>query len=100
MAEIDAAEAHDAPDQRGDPATRHRRLPRGHRAKSWRPHNLGVALLQPLKLAGSAGYYCGGLNDGATIEIKGSAGWGLAESMMSGIVRVRGNAGSGVAMSG
>jgi methylamine---glutamate N-methyltransferase subunit B len=62
-------------------------------------HNLGVALLQPLKLklAGSAGYYCGGLNDGATIEIEGSAGWGVAESMMSGIVRVRGNAGSGAA---
>jgi methylamine---glutamate N-methyltransferase subunit B len=62
-------------------------------------HNLGVALLQPgkLKIVGSAGYYCGGLNDGATIEIEGSAGWGLAESMMSGTVRVHGSAGSGAA---
>ena len=49
-------------------------------------HNLGVALLEPvkLKIAGSVGYYCGGLGDGASIEVEGSAGWGLAESMMSG----------------
>lgn len=62
-------------------------------------HNLGVAMLKPvtLKIAGSAGYYCGGLNDGASIEIQGSAGWGLAESMMSGVVRVHGHAGSGAA---
>jgi methylamine---glutamate N-methyltransferase subunit B len=62
-------------------------------------HNLGVALLKSvlLRIAGSAGYYCGALNDGATVEIEGSAGWGLAESMLSGMVRVRGDAGSGAA---
>lgn len=60
-------------------------------------HNLGVAVLEPirLKIAGSVGYYCGGLNSGASIEVDGSAGWGLAESMMSGVVRVHGHAGSG-----
>ena len=62
-------------------------------------HNLAVAVLKPvrLRIAGSAGYYCGGLNDGASIEIEGSAGWGLAESMMSGLVQVYGHAGSGAA---
>jgi glutamate synthase domain-containing protein 3 len=65
--------AHDATSTRRS-ATRHRTLSRGHR-EILAPHNLGIALLQPLKLAGSAGYNCGGLNDGATIEIKGSAGW-------------------------
>ena len=62
-------------------------------------HNLAVAVLQPARvhIEGSAGYYCGGLNDGASIDILGSAGWGTAESMLSGEVRVRGNAGSGAA---
>ena len=62
-------------------------------------HNLAVAILEnaQIRIAGSAGYYCGGLNDGASIEIDGSAGWGLAESMLSGTVRVHGNAGSGAA---
>jgi glutamate synthase domain-containing protein 3 len=62
-------------------------------------HNLAVALLEPVKvkIAGSVGYYCGGLNDGASIEIEGSAGWGLAESMMSGNIRVHESAGSGAA---
>jgi hypothetical protein len=33
-------------------------------------HNLGVALLQPAKvtLAGSVGYYCAGMSDGANVE--------------------------------
>src|ERR1700730_3968229 len=62
-------------------------------------HNLAVAILENarIRIAGSAGYYCGGLNDGDSIEIDGSAGWGLAESMLSGTVRVHGNAGSGTA---
>ena len=62
-------------------------------------HNLAVAVLSSvsIRIAGSAGYYCGGLGDGASIEVEGSAGWGLAESMLSGSVRVRGNAGSGAA---
>lgn len=64
-------------------------------------HNLGVALLAPgrVVIEGSAGYYCGGMNDGATVEIRGSAGWGLAEGMLSGTVVVDGNAGSSAAAS-
>lgn len=62
-------------------------------------HNLAVAILSRVRIhiGGSAGYYCGGLGDGASIEIEGSAGWGLAESMLSGTVKVHGSAGSGAA---
>jgi methylamine---glutamate N-methyltransferase subunit B len=62
-------------------------------------HNLAVAILRGvrIRIAGSAGYYCGGLGDGASIEIEGSAGWGLAESMLSGTIWVHGSAGSGAA---
>ena len=64
-------------------------------------HNLAVALLQPVRVVfeGSVGYYCGGMIDGAHIEIRGSAGWGTAESMMNGTVVIDGNAGSGLAAS-
>ena len=64
-------------------------------------HNLGVALLDAglVTFDGSVGYYCAGMNDGATVEIHGSAGWGLAEGMLSGTVVVRGNAGNGAAAS-
>jgi glutamate synthase domain-containing protein 3 len=70
----------------------------------WEPdarHNLGVALLRPVRVefAGSVGYYCGGMMDGATIEVHGSAGWGAAESMLSGTMIIDGNAGSGAAAS-
>lgn len=64
-------------------------------------HNLGVALQQPVRVVfeGSVGYYCGGMMDGAHLEIQGSAGWGAAESMLSGTVVIDGSAGSGVAAS-
>ncbi|MDP9481781.1 MAG: glutamate synthase [Chloroflexota bacterium] len=64
-------------------------------------HNLGVALLQPgwVTFDGSVGYYCAGMNDGATVRIGGSAGWGVAEGMLSGTVVVEGNAGNGAAAS-
>lgn len=64
-------------------------------------HNLGVAVLEPVHITfdGSVGYYCAGLVDGPTVEIKGGAGWGLAESMMSGTVLVHGSAGNGAAAS-
>jgi glutamate synthase domain-containing protein 3 len=64
-------------------------------------HNLAVALLQPVHVIfeGSVGYYCGGMMDGARIEVRGSAGWGTAESMMNGTMVIEGNAGSGVAAS-
>jgi glutamate synthase domain-containing protein 3 len=64
-------------------------------------HNLGVALLRPVRVVfeGSVGYYCGGMMDGAHLEVHGSAGWGAAESMLNGTVVIDGNAGSGVAAS-
>lgn len=64
-------------------------------------HNLGVALVGPIRLAleGSVGYYCAGMMDGPTVEVKGSAGWGLAESMLNGTVYVRGSAGNGAGAS-
>jgi glutamate synthase domain-containing protein 3 len=62
-------------------------------------HNLAVALLQPgtVTLEGSAGYYCGGLMDGATVRVRGSVGWGAAESMLTGTLIVDSHAGSGAA---
>lgn len=98
----------------------------GHKVVVRRPlsrHNLGVALPAGADVVfeGSVGYYCGGLNDGATIGITRSAGWGIGEamaqghitvdgycgmslgaSMRGGLVHVRGDAGPrcGVAMKG
>ncbi len=56
-------------------------------------HNLAVAIDLPLHVifAGSVGYYCGGFNAGAFIEIYGNAGWGLGEAMASGRIVVHGN---------
>jgi glutamate synthase domain-containing protein 3 len=64
-------------------------------------HNLAVALLEPveLRIAGSVGYYCGGMGDGPHIEIAGSAGWGLAECILSGTVICRRSAGNGAGAS-
>ena len=41
-------------------------------------HNLGIGLPAGarVRFEGSVGYYCGGLNSGATIEIGRDAGWG------------------------
>jgi glutamate synthase domain-containing protein 3 len=62
-------------------------------------HNLAVAVTERARfvIEGSVGYYCGGMSDGPTIEIRGSAGWGTAESMMDGTVVIDGDAGSGLA---
>jgi glutamate synthase domain-containing protein 3 len=64
-------------------------------------HNLAVALVEPVRVTfeGSVGYYCGGMMDGAHVEVRGSTGWGAAESMMSGTLVIDGNAGSGVGAS-
>jgi len=64
-------------------------------------HNLGVALLQPISLLfeGSVGYYCAGMIDGPSVEIRGNAGWGVAEGMMSGTVIVEHNTGNSAAAS-
>ncbi len=67
-------------------------------------HNLGVALPGPgrVRFEGSVGYYCGGLNDGAHIEIAHNGGWGIGEAMARGFIRVRGNTGqsTGASMRG
>ena len=56
-------------------------------------HNLAVGLDLPVHVIflGSVGYYCGGFNAGATLEIHGNAGWGLGEAMASGRIVVHGN---------
>ncbi len=57
-------------------------------------HALAVGVDAPVRIeiAGHAGYYCAGMNQGATVVIEGNAGNGVAENMMSGQVRVRGDA--------
>ena len=67
-------------------------------------HNFAVGLhgSQHIIIDGSVGYFCGGLCDGPTIEVKGNAAWGMADNLMSGTVVVRQNAGSvaGIGMRG
>ena len=57
-------------------------------------HAIAVGLDAPIevKIKGSTGYYCGGMNKQATITVAGSAGPGVAENMMSGTVVVEGDA--------
>jgi formylmethanofuran dehydrogenase subunit C len=64
-------------------------------------HNLGVALPAggSVTFEGSVGYYCGGLNDGASIEVRRNCGWGLGEAMASGHIDVWGNAAMSVGAS-
>ncbi len=75
-------------------------LPRDTNETTWHivnprgAHALAVGVTAPVAItvAGHAGYYCGGMNDGAAITINGNAGTGVAENMMSGTVHVRGDA--------
>ena len=64
-------------------------------------HNLAVGVDAPVQvtIAGHAGYYAGGMNKHATIEIEGSGGTGVAENMMSGKVHVKGFASNGAGAS-
>ncbi|MEM8581752.1 MAG: protein GlxC [Pseudomonadota bacterium] len=57
-------------------------------------HAIAVGLDAPVDItvAGSTGYYCGGMNKQATIRVTGSVGPGVAENMMSGTVIVDGDA--------
>lgn len=57
-------------------------------------HAIAVGLDAPIEVTvkGSTGYYCGGMNKQATINILGSAGPGVAENMMSGAVIIEGDA--------
>lgn len=64
-------------------------------------HNLGVALPDgaDVTFEGSVGYYCGGLNNGATIHVTRNAGWGTGEAMAKGHITVDGYAGMSVGAS-
>jgi glutamate synthase domain-containing protein 3 len=57
-------------------------------------HALAVGVDAParVEIGGHVGYFCAGMNQGATIVIEGNAGNGVAENMMSGHVHVRGDA--------
>ncbi|MCE8514952.1 protein GlxC [Ruegeria pomeroyi] len=57
-------------------------------------HAIAVGLDAPIevKVMGSTGYYCAGMNKQATVHVHGSAGPGVAENMMSGTVVIDGDA--------
>ena len=57
-------------------------------------HAIAVGLDAPIniKIDGSTGYYCGGMNKQAHIYVNGSVGPGAAENMMSGRIVVEGDA--------
>ena len=57
-------------------------------------HNVAAGAMYPcdVRIDGHVGYYCGGMNAEARLEITGNAGPGLGENMMSGEIHVHGNA--------
>ena len=57
-------------------------------------HALAVGLDAPIniRIEGSTGYYCAGMNKKALIRVIGSVGPGAAENMMSGKLIVEGDA--------
>jgi len=65
-------------------------------------HALAVGVNAPVRIeiAGHAGYYCAGMNNGATVIVEGNAGNGVAENMMSGVVRVHGDASAAAGATG
>src|SRR6266699_2488331 len=64
-------------------------------------HSLGVAVFDPIKIVveGTAGYFCGAMNDGATFHILGNCGWSVGECMLAGEIVVERNAASGTGAS-
>jgi len=58
-------------------------------------HNLGIGLPSGARIhfEGSVGYYCGGLNNGASIRVSRNAGWAAGEAMASGDITIDGYAG-------
>jgi glutamate synthase domain-containing protein 3 len=81
-----------------------RGLPEGGQAVLLHPdgrHNLAVGLERTtsVRIAGPAGYYCGGLGKHAQLTVDGPVGWGVGENLMSGQVRVRGDASQSAAAS-
>jgi glutamate synthase domain-containing protein 3 len=65
-------------------------------------HAIAVGIDAPIEvqIAGHAGYYCAGMNKGASVTITGNAGNGLAENMMSGRVEVHGDASAAAGATG
>lgn len=61
-------------------------------------HNLGIGLPDKADVSfeGSVGYYCGGLNTGARVQIERNAGWAVGEGMDKGHITVGGYAGMSV----
>lgn len=59
-------------------------------------HHLGVGILGDLNMTirGSAGYFCGCLNEGLKLRVEGSVGWFSADNLMAGEMIVQGSAGS------
>ena len=57
-------------------------------------HALAVGLEVPVSvdIDGHVGFYCGGMNKAATINVRGNAGTGLGENIMCGEVRCEGSA--------
>jgi len=65
-------------------------------------HSLAVGLLAPhrVDIEGPVGYYCGGMNKAAEVNVTGQCGKGLGENIMSGAIRVSGNAAEAAGASG
>jgi glutamate synthase domain-containing protein 3 len=65
-------------------------------------HSVAVGIDTPMRMRidGHVGYYCAGMNAGASVVIDGNAGPGVAENMMFGDVRVRGDAAQAAGASG
>jgi glutamate synthase domain-containing protein 2 len=59
-------------------------------------HYIAVGLANPVrvKIRGSAGYFCGGLSDGPSIEVEKNVSWGVGDNMLAGSIVVGGNAGA------
>jgi len=57
-------------------------------------HALAAGLTAPItvEIGGHAGYYCGGMNQRATVIVHGNVGVGVGENMMSGKIHVKGDA--------
>ena len=84
------------------------RLPADTNERSWcvvnpnGAHALAVGVTVPveIEIAGHVGYYCGGMNQAASITVRGHCGTGVGENMMSGMIRVTGNASQSAGASG
>jgi methylamine---glutamate N-methyltransferase subunit B len=88
--------------------SRLQKLPQDTNERLWKlvnvhgEHACAVGLTQPIEVQidGHIGYYCGGMNQEATIVVNGQCGVGLAENIMSGEVRVKGNASAAAGATG